>query len=116
MKKYINIFPIVLFFLPGVASAQPTGVKDLIKTVGGLLNPLIAIVVAVALLVFFWGLAKFIFRLGGDEKAVEEGKRIILWGLIALFVMVSVWGIISFMQKELNLPSTTSLSPFLVRE
>ncbi|MDP3874982.1 MAG: hypothetical protein U1C66_00385 [Patescibacteria group bacterium] len=111
MKKYINIFPIALFFLPGVAFAELTGVKDLIQAVGGLLNPLIAIVVAVALLVFFWGLAKFIFRLGGDEKAVEEGKRIMLWGLLALFVMVSVWGIINFMQKELNLPSTTSLSP-----
>ncbi|KKT14382.1 MAG: hypothetical protein UW83_C0028G0006 [Parcubacteria group bacterium GW2011_GWD1_44_9] len=80
------------------------GVKDLIRAVGGLINPIIAILVGVALLAFFWGLAKFIFRVGGDEKAVEEGKRIMKWGLIALFVMVSVWGIVKFMQRALNLP------------
>ncbi|KKT80648.1 MAG: hypothetical protein UW76_C0010G0011 [Parcubacteria group bacterium GW2011_GWF2_44_8b] len=80
------------------------GVKDLIRAVGGLINPIIAILVGVALLAFFWGLAKFIFRVGGDEKAVEEGKRIMKCGLIALFVMVSVWGIVKFMQRALNLP------------
>jgi len=91
-----------------------TGVKELIQAVGSLTNPLIAIVVAIALLVFFWGLAKFIFRLGGDEKVVDEGKRIMKWGLLALFVMVSVWGIIRFMQSALNLPSTTSPGPWII--
>jgi len=81
-----------------------TGIKDLIVAVGGLINPLIVILVGVALLVFFWGLAKFIFRVGGDEKAVEAGKKLMLWGLLALFVMLSVWGIITFFQRELNLP------------
>ena len=80
------------------------GVKDLIRAVGSLIDPLIEISVGLALLAFFWGLAKFIFRVGGDEKAVEEGKRIMKWGLIALFVMVSVWGIVKFMQRALNLP------------
>jgi|SRR3989344_2543327 len=110
MKKYINIFVIALVLLPTVVSAQLTGVKDLITAVGGLINPLIAILVGVALLVFFWGLARFIFRLGGDEKAVEEGKRIMKWGLIALFVMVSVWGIIDFMQDAI-FPGGGSPSP-----
>jgi len=81
-----------------------TGIKDLITAVGGLINPLIVILVGVALLVFFWGLAKFIFRVGGDENAVEGGKRLMIWGLIALFVMLSVWGIIRFMQNALLLP------------
>lgn len=79
---------------------------ELIRAVGSLIDRLIGIVVAIALFAFFWGLAKFIFRVGGDEKAVEEGKRIMKWGLIALFVMVSVWGIVIFMQRALGLPMT----------
>ena len=91
-----------------------TGIKDLITAVGGLINPLIVILVGVALLVFFWGLAKFIFRVGGDEKAVEGGKRLMGWGLLALFVMLSVWGIIRFMQNALLLPLPGSgCSPIL---
>jgi hypothetical protein len=85
--------------------------KALIQAVGGLINDLIGLVIALALLAFFWGLAKFIFHIGGDEKAVEEGKRIMKWGLIALFILVSVWGIVGFAQRELGLPDTTLPAP-----
>ena len=82
-----------------------TGLKDLIGAVGKLINVyLLPLFMAVALLVFLWGLARFIFKVGGDEKAVEEGRNIMIWGLLALFVMVSIWGIISFFQTELGLP------------
>jgi len=111
VKKYLNVSIIVLFLLPTVAFAALTGVKDLITSVEGLINPLITLAVGLALVAFLWGLAKFIFRLGGDEKAVEDGKRIMKWGLIALFVMVSVWGIIELIQQDLlglNSGSTSS--------
>lgn len=80
-----------------------TGIKELIQAFGGLINLLIPMLVGTALLVFFWGLAKFIFRVGGDEKAVTDGKKLMIWGIIALFVMVSVWGIVSFMQRSLGI-------------
>ncbi|MDO8569178.1 MAG: hypothetical protein Q7R89_00070 [bacterium] len=110
MKKYINIFIIALLFVPVAVSAQFTGAKGLIEAFGDLINPLIAVLVGMALVVFFWGLARFIFRVGGDEKAVEGGKKLMIWGLLALFVMLSVWGIISFMQRELLLPASGSPS------
>lgn len=72
---------------------------DLIHALGGLINTAIAVVIAIALLIFFWGIVKFIFKVGGDEKAEEDGKRIMKWGLIALFVMVSIWGIIRFFEE-----------------
>ena len=80
---------------------------ELINATGGLINKSIAVVVAIALLYFFWGLAKFLFRIGGDEEAVKEGKRIMKWGVIALFVMICVWGIVIFMQIAL-LPGGSS--------
>lgn len=76
----------------------------LIEAVGSLVKLALPVAVGLGLLAFLWGLAQFIFRVGGDEKAVEEGKRIMKWGLLALFVMVSVWGIVIFMQRALNLP------------
>ena len=67
----------------------------------------IKILVGVALIVFFAGLVKFIFHVSGDEKAVDEGKRIMKCGILALFVMLSVWGIVWFFQRGLGLPDTT---------
>ncbi|MEK7147877.1 MAG: hypothetical protein AAB758_01110 [Patescibacteria group bacterium] len=84
-----------------------TGLKDLIGAVGKLINVyLLPLFMAAALLVFLWGLVKFIFKVGGSEKVVEEGRNTMIWGLLSLFVMVSVWGLINLFQTELGLPKT----------
>ena len=63
------------------------------------MNILTTVVVGIALLAFFWGLVKYIFA-QGSETAKADGTKIMGWGLIALFVMVSVWGLVYFMQYE----------------
>ncbi len=60
---------------------------------------IVLILVAGSLLVFVWGVAKFILS-AGDEKKVAEGKTLMFWGVIALFVMVSVWGIIQLFYND----------------
>ena len=72
----------------------------MIATFGGLLKKLIPLSVAVALLYFLWGLALFIWS-SGDVKKVKEGKLIMTWGIIALFVMVSIWGIVGILRSDL---------------
>ncbi len=60
-----------------------------------------------ALLVFFWGIAVFIFR-GDSEGNKERGRNIMIWGVIALFVMISVWGIIDLVQRDLGIDEVSS--------
>lgn len=105
MKNTLKIaLPVlVLVIVPLVASAQFGGIKGLITGLGDIIQTLTGIAAAAALLFFLWGLAKFILALGGDEKAVAQGRTFMIWGLIALFVMVTVWGIIAFMQRELGI-------------
>lgn len=86
-----------------VASAQFGGVRMLIESAGNIVTLLTKIAAAVALLVFFWGLVKFIFAVGGDTAAVEQGRTLMIWGTIALFVLVSIWGIILFIQTQLGI-------------
>lgn len=83
------------------------GIKDLIKATGGLINYSLGLMIALALLVFLWGLAKFIIASSKGGKP-DEGKSIMGWGLVALFIMVSVWGIIGFFQKSFELPNTAT--------
>lgn len=73
---------------------------------GDLINLATPIVVALALLFFFWGLANYILS-AGDDKKKDEGKRIMIWGVLALFVMVSVWGIINVVRDTFNLDDNT---------
>ncbi len=62
---------------------------------------------ALALLVFFWGLVKYIVK-ADDEKAKESGKNIMIWGVIALFVMFSVFGLVRFLQGSFGISETNS--------
>ena len=100
MKKIIIA---TLAFAPILVSAQQLdNIKTLVESIGDVVGVALPIVVAIALLVFFWGLVKFIFAQGNEELKVEA-KKIMLWGLIALFVMISVWGLVRFIKSSLGL-------------
>ena len=78
----------------------PTNFSQLVDVFFELLVTALPVIVGLAFLVFFWGLVKFIFRIGGDERAVAEGKKFMVWGLIALFIIVSFWAILAFAYGE----------------
>src|SRR3989344_3720544 len=77
-----------------------------------LIKAVLPVIIGLAVLVLFWGLIKFISRVGGDEKAVTEGKKLMIWGLIALFIMISIWGILRFFYGEFGFSKPFDL-PFL---
>lgn len=90
MKKALIVT--ALYTLPLVAFAQaPTNLIGLIQFAGDIANRLIPLLIAVGLVVFFFGLVKYIMK--------REGHDIMIYGLVGLFVMVSVWGIIRIAQN-----------------
>jgi len=95
-----------LLMMPLLASAQTLG--SILGIVSGLINTAIPLVLALAVLYFFWGLAQYI--LAADEKK-EEGRSIMIYGIIALFVMVSVWGLIGLLQNTFGIKNTTPIIP-----
>jgi hypothetical protein len=75
--------------------------RNLVVALGGILNLLIPVLIAAALVVFFWGLVQYIRHPeGGDHGG--GGRPIMIAGLVSLFIMVSVWGIISLAQNALG--------------
>ncbi len=108
MKKLISITSLALVLTPSFAFAALTGIKGLLGDVGELVRTATVVVAGIALLVFFWGLVKFILKVGGDAKAVEDGRKLMIWGVVAIFVMVSIWGLIGFIQRQLGILDTAS--------
>ncbi len=86
---------------------MPT-LATLIVQTGALINQSIALLASVALVVFLWGLVRFVFKLGSGEGKVEEGRSLMVWGLVSLFVMFSIWGLVAFIQKAFDLPMTAT--------
>ena len=107
MKKYFTGAVIALATLPGVAFAQGnfSGFDQALDTLIRWINRLIPFLLLLATLYFFWGLTKFILK-AGNEEAQGEAKQIMIWGVVAVFVMISFWGLIAFLSTTLGLDAT----------
>jgi len=101
-----------LLVVPMAASAQSlTGVLNKFSE---LINLAIPLVLALAVLYFFWGLGQFIFNQGSEDKR-KDGRDIMIWGIIALFVMVSVWGLIRLLQETFSVKDQSPIIPSVIR-
>ncbi|OGC88307.1 hypothetical protein A2419_00390 [Candidatus Adlerbacteria bacterium RIFOXYC1_FULL_48_26] len=74
----------------------------LVKMFVGLLNSLTGLFLTVAIIAFFWGLVRYIYY-AGDVKGRKKGRDTIVWGLIGLFVVVALAGILEFLKGVLPL-------------
>lgn len=89
-------------FVP-LAHAQLTNeVNSLIGRINEhVINPLIVVLFSVAFVQFFIGLFKF-FSTKENAEDLDTAKRHMGWGIIGMAIMVSVFGIISFMTNTLG--------------
>ncbi len=73
-----------------------------------IINPLLLLLIAAATVYFLWGLTLF---LANSEESTEraEGKRKIVWGLVGLFIMVSVFGLIRLVLATFGVPNPPGL-------
>lgn len=94
-------------FRPVIVNAQEN-IQGLIQDVGGLISAMTVATFALALLVFFWGIAIFVYN-AGDEKRLADGKRLMFWGIVTLFVAISVWGIVAFLQITFGVGDVTEI-------
>jgi hypothetical protein len=80
-----------------------------LKLVGALyttiLNPIIAILFAVALAAFAYGIVQYIWN-PDNETMREQGKRNMLYGIIGLAIMSSVFGIMRFIVASIGADSS----------
>lgn len=108
MKKVIG-FSLGLLVLPVIALAQDLdNVETLVGSIGDIVNLLIPLAFAAALLFFFWGVASYIMAAGDEEKR-KSGRSIMIWGVVALAVMASVFGLVKFLQDAFDIDSRATV-------
>ncbi|MBI2610199.1 hypothetical protein HYW53_03410 [Candidatus Giovannonibacteria bacterium] len=78
-------------FLIPVANAQTF--KGAADNITNALESVIPILFLIATIVFLWGVVLYITAAGSEDKN-KKGHKYIIWGLVGLFVMVAVWGLV----------------------
>jgi uncharacterized membrane protein YidH (DUF202 family) len=76
--------------------------KLIAKVNKNIINPFIYMLLAVAFVIFVWGVIEFIKNADNAEER-ETGKMHMIWGVIGLVIMVSFAGIIGIIKNFLGL-------------
>lgn len=63
-------------------------------------DTIIPFLVGVAFVVVMWGVLKYV-RSAGDAEKLSEGRKVALWGVVAIFMMLSFWGFVMIIKASL---------------
>ena len=101
MKIIKKLIPFGLLALPFAAGAVES-INDLFNLTEDIINKLAPLLIAIAVIILLIGIINYI-RAGDDEEKRAKGKNEMIYGIIGLFVMVSIWGLVAILSGTFNL-------------
>jgi len=106
---------VVSFCAPFLAAAQGINIgaiKPYSDSIIGIINSiLVPVLMAIAFIVFLWGVFKYFILGAAEDKSREEGRQFVMWGIIGFVVILSVWGLVNVVISTLNLPGGNHPNP-----
>jgi len=105
MKKILASLSVAFlpaFLFAATGSGNFSSLYSTLDSISGFINRLIPFVIGVAVLVFIIGLIQFVTS-GGDEDKRKAARDTIIWGIIIIFVMTSVWGLVNILGSTFSL-------------
>jgi len=72
------------------------------KLTDEILNPIALVLFGLAFIYFFWGIIKFIQNADNPTER-EVGKQSMVWGVVGMFVMFGVYGLLWFLRTSLGI-------------
>jgi hypothetical protein len=87
------------------ANVRTTGLKGVVQCFVGLLNTVMYLLIAASVVYTVYGA----FLMISSEEKRDEGKKIIYHGIIGLFVMVSIWGLVNILDNTFKLSGQTPI-------
>ncbi len=95
----MRYFFLAFLFVPFVTEAAPRTFSELADLVTNLINGGIGVAFILGIVVYFFGIVTSMSKLREGDS--ERLRAYFVWGIIALFVMFSVWGILALIRNTL---------------
>jgi hypothetical protein len=115
----IFMFSTLVFAAPDyTTTTQSVCSSNSMKDVTGLINwgsclllkTILPFLFALATVAFIWGIIQFYLNPDNEEKR-KKGKSFIIGGLIGLFVMISMWGLVGILTNTFGVGNSIPQLP-----
>ncbi len=88
-------------YTPGGSGVPKLSLEGVVLWLVGIMNQLVYVIIGAALVMFLYGILRLSFVDGQKPEAREQARKFMFWGIVSLFVMVSVWGLVRILQFTL---------------
>lgn len=75
---------------------------------GSLLNSVVPVLIALGVVYFVYGVVSYV--IASDEEAKKAGRDRIIFGIIGLAVIISVWGLVTILNRTFGISNTASIT------
>ena len=72
------------------------------RVVAYIIDPALLVIFALGFLLFVYGLVEFLWKING-EGDTNEGKKHMVYGIVGMLIMVSVYGILDLIDNTFGL-------------
>lgn len=98
MKKLIAL---ALSLAPLSAFAQQiTDANGLTSKISNLGNTFVTLLISFAVIYIIWNVVRYL--IAGGEEDRKKGGMGILWGVVGLFVILSIWGLVAILTNTFS--------------
>ena len=111
MKKIIAS---LVLLTPSLAFAQTeviTDVNTLSQKIVGIFNLAIYLLIALAVLFIIWNIVMYLIKGGSDEGGRAKAGASILWGIVGLVIILSIWGIVNIFTNTFRTTGNIQTQP-----
>ena len=92
---------------PFAALAAPNDlISPILTNVRAALGIVVPIAITLALIYFIWQVVQYV--IAADEEQKTDARKKMLYGVVGLFVIIAIWGLVNFIGAYLGVDPTTN--------
>ncbi len=117
MKKTLKISTLLVALAAPLLAFAQTGINPNILgqyssgIIGVVNNILVPVLMAIAFIVFLFGVYKYFILGAADEKSRTEGRQFSFWGIIGFIIILSLWGLVNLLMGTFGLQAGVPAPP-----
>lgn len=110
MKKLFKSGALALALMPFITFAQQPQADafSILDRVAAFVASLVPVLIGIAFAYFLYGVVRFIMAQDADKK--KDARNVVVQGVIGLFIMLSIWGLVGIIQRSIGTGSGGTLN------